>query len=275
MLWTRFHVELTLAGVVLLGALIYFSVTCVMYDRLAFPLDDSWIHLVIARGIAREGALVYNPGEPTNGSTAPLWTLLLSLGYVLKIDFLVWDYGLGLLFAWLSGVVIYRLGRRFLADDRRVMLIAAALSLIEWHIVWCSLAGMETTLFIFLSVYLLHGHLRGFGESFWGTLALGGLGALLVLTRPEGLGLVGLVALDGVLRQKTWRARALYVAGWAVPFLLVVGPNVLYNVGVTGQPLPATFYAKAAEFVDPAERTVFRVARNWLLLISWTVVLGP
>ncbi|MBN1937833.1 MAG: hypothetical protein JW934_24475 [Anaerolineae bacterium] len=281
-LWARFGVELILAGVVLLGALIYCGVTLVMYDHLAFPLDDSWIHLVIARGIAREGALVYNPGEPTNGSTAPLWSLLLSVGYLLKIDFLAWDYGLGLLFAWLSGVFIYRLGKKFLLNgglETRptipMALIAAVLSSIEWHVAWCGLAGMETTLFIFLSVYLLYSHLRGFDGSFLGMLALGGLGALLVLTRPEGLGLVGLVALDGVLRQKTWRARVLYVVGWAVPFLLVLGPNVLYNVGVTGQPLPATFYAKAAEFVDPTERTLLHVARNWLLLLFWTAALGP
>ena len=48
-LWARFGVELTLAGVVLLGALIYFGVTLAMYGRLAFPLDDSWIQALPAK----------------------------------------------------------------------------------------------------------------------------------------------------------------------------------------------------------------------------------
>ena len=61
-LWSRYKVEITLAAVVLVGALVYFLVTLVVYKKLAFPLDDSWIHLVIARNIAHYGEFSYNVG---------------------------------------------------------------------------------------------------------------------------------------------------------------------------------------------------------------------
>ena len=44
-----------------------------------FPLDDSWIHLVFARNLATGHGLSFNPGDLVIGSTAPLWTALLSV----------------------------------------------------------------------------------------------------------------------------------------------------------------------------------------------------
>src|ERR1700712_3246195 len=50
---------------------------------LGFPLDDSWIHLQFARNLAHGAGLSYNSGELVTGSTAPLWTALLSLLFLL------------------------------------------------------------------------------------------------------------------------------------------------------------------------------------------------
>ena len=46
--------------------------------ELGVPLDDAWIHYQFARNLSRGNGFGYNPGEPTAGSTAPLWTLLLA-----------------------------------------------------------------------------------------------------------------------------------------------------------------------------------------------------
>ena len=43
------------------------------------PLDDAWIHFQFARNLSQGHGFSYNPGQPTPGSTAPLWTLLLAL----------------------------------------------------------------------------------------------------------------------------------------------------------------------------------------------------
>ncbi len=44
-----------------------------------YPLDDAWIHQTYARNWAETGQLAYVVGLPSAGSTAPLWTLLLSI----------------------------------------------------------------------------------------------------------------------------------------------------------------------------------------------------
>src|SRR5258707_2895949 len=71
---------------------------------LGFPLDDSWIHLQFARNLARGLGLSYNPGHLVTGSTAPLWTALLSLLFLLPGSVLVWTKTLGIVL-YLAGEV--------------------------------------------------------------------------------------------------------------------------------------------------------------------------
>ena len=67
--------------------------------QVGFPLDDSWIHLQFARNVATGWGFSYNPGEPTPGSTAPLWTLLLAangaVGLPLPLSAKLWGVLLG------------------------------------------------------------------------------------------------------------------------------------------------------------------------------------
>src|SRR5512147_604960 len=60
-----------------------------------YPLDDAWIHQTYARNWAATGQLAYLVGVPSAGSTAPLWTLLLSVAYRLNIDPYLWTMMLG------------------------------------------------------------------------------------------------------------------------------------------------------------------------------------
>ena len=52
-----------------------------------FPLDDAWIHQTYARSLALTGRLEFTPGQASAGSTAPLWTLLLAVGYLLRLPY--------------------------------------------------------------------------------------------------------------------------------------------------------------------------------------------
>jgi hypothetical protein len=63
---------------------------------LGFPLDDAWIHQVYARNLATRGELAFFAGQPSAGSTSPLWTILLSPGYLLPVDFRAWTLFLGI-----------------------------------------------------------------------------------------------------------------------------------------------------------------------------------
>jgi hypothetical protein len=194
---------LWLVGAYLLG-LFYLAVAAWGFGYSGFPLDDAWIHQTYARNLARSGQLAFIPGVPSAGSTAPLWSLLLSLGYLLGIPFQIWTYGLGMTFLGLTGWTVARLGTHLFPEQPRVSLWAGLFCLFEWHLIWAAVSGMETILFVWLSLFLverytqskIHARQTGSPKSKMEDFGLGLLGGLLVLTRPEGLVLVGLIGLD-------------------------------------------------------------------------------
>src|SRR5512147_2316873 len=88
----------------------------VLYTSLAasrsfagYPLDDAWIHQTYARNWAETGQLAYVVGSPSAGSTAPLWTLLLSVAYRLRIDSYLWSVLLGIVCLAISAWLLSRL----------------------------------------------------------------------------------------------------------------------------------------------------------------------
>ena len=47
-----------------------------------YPLDDAWIHELVARNLVRHGVLGVNPHLYGSGATSTLWALLLAIGAV-------------------------------------------------------------------------------------------------------------------------------------------------------------------------------------------------
>ena len=244
------------------AGLFYLAVAAWGYGVSGFPLDDAWIHQTYARNLGQTGQWAFVPGQPSAGSTAPLWSLLLSLGYWLGLPYLAWTYGLGIFCLGLTGWTMSRLAARLLPTWPRVGLWSGLFCVFEWHLIWAAVSGMETILFIWLSTFLVERYLAWQpGAAASGTKTpklktqdffLGLLGSLLILTRPEGVGLVGLVGLD--LAYREWRrtgAISRVVRRWVwlasgVGLLLI--PYVIFHLWLTGLPLPNTFYAKQAEY---------------------------
>ncbi len=245
----------------LLVGLFYLAMSAWVFGFTGFPLDDAWIHQTYARNLALTGQLAFVPGLTSAGSTAPLWSALLSVGYLLRVPFHVWTYGLGILLLALTGWTMAGLGHRLFPARRWVGLWAGLFCVFEWHLAWAAVSGMETILFVWLSILLVERYLAG-EESAAGPLSLpanlglGVLGGLLILTRPEGLGLVGLIGLDMAYRQWHRKLNPLTFAGdlwrrWlglSVGVGLLLGPYVLFHLWLTGLPFPNTFYAKQAEY---------------------------
>jgi hypothetical protein len=245
-----------------------------------FPLDDAWIHQVYARNLGTRGEFAFFEGQPSAGSTSPLWTLLLSFGYWLNHDFRVWTYLLGITLFAASALITARLvtlpgyGSCVVRLAERSFIIPLFL-LFEWHLAWSAASGMEILLFIFLSLLLLERFYAR--ERGW---ILGVLTGFLTLTRPEGLVLAALVGM-GLLGQtsepqrheegqekKSDSRRTMGV--WAVQFGggigLVLTPYLLFNLATSSTLFPNTFYAKSAEYAELFARTPFIV--RWLELLG-------
>ncbi len=122
-----FRLLLLLAG--LTACLRYLlAETARLRGDLGFPLDDSWIHLQFARNLAHGFGLSYNPGDLVTGSTAPLWTALLAVLFVLPGSVVVWTKALGVVL-YLAGIdATWRLARE-LGLPRGLSALAAALTL--------------------------------------------------------------------------------------------------------------------------------------------------
>lgn len=236
------------------AGLFYLAVSGWGYGYVGFPLDDAWIHQTYARNLAESGQLAFVTGVPSAGSTAPLWSLLLGAGYWLNLPPLAWTYGLGILLLGLTGWTVNRLAQRLFPGRPAVGVWAGLFCVLEWHLVWAAVSGMETMLFVWLSVWLVERYLAAQPLSSRRALGLGLIGGLLILTRPEGVGVLGLVGLD--LARRGWRqtprpgwnwllARWLAIGAGAA---LLLGPYVLFHLRLTGLPFPSTFYAKQAEY---------------------------
>src|SRR5579862_554032 len=101
-----------IALIALLGVAIY-VIAAKRASDFGFPLDDAWIHQTYGRNLATLGRWTYAPPyAPSAGSTSPLYTVLLAIGYALHIPFFAWTYGLGALALIFLGIVGARIAER-------------------------------------------------------------------------------------------------------------------------------------------------------------------
>lgn len=258
-------------GVIALMSAGAYLIVSASRGAIGFPLDDAWIHQVYARNLGTRFEFAFFAGQPSPGSTSPLWTILLAVGYFLRIDFRVWAYllGVGLLAA--NAMVAARLltnqvsSFRFQVSESSVLRLSSFLLplflLLEWHLVWSAVSGMEILLFIFLSLILL--------ERFYTraqTWMLGVIAGLLTLTRPEGIVLAVLIFL-GLAKKRRLKELGFGLLGFGIS----VAPYLVFNLATSGTLLPNTFYAKAAEYAELFARAPFLV--RWLELL-WTPFIG-
>ncbi len=218
-----------------------------------FPLDDGWIHQTYARSLARNGRWEYIPGVVSAGSTSPLWTMLLALGYALRLPYLLWAFvlgGLSLLWLAWAGMALWRaLWPDYAGKDW----LAGLTLVLTWPLVWGAASGMETVLFAALGMQVaaLYGRaaLSGDGRVSWKqAAALGFLSGLLILTRPDGVVLVALVGVGLLLYPAPWRRRLQNGAAFGLLTAVPLLPYFAFNLAASGSIWPNTFYAKQAEY---------------------------
>lgn len=210
-----------------------------------FPLDDSWIHQTYARNFALDGVWAFHRQEPSSGSTAPAWTLILSLGYLLGIQPEVWSYALGtMLLVLTAGLASAWFLKR--GVDRSLWGVALAVLLIaEWHLVWAALSGMETIASAAVVVLVLS-LVEDERVSAWTVGTLIGLG---IWIRPDVVSLfLPVLWVIYFRRTEGIRSKVGEIVRAVAATLLVMIPYFLLNYSQSGSIWPSTYYAKQAEY---------------------------
>jgi hypothetical protein len=214
-----------------------------------FPLDDAWIHQTYARNLARSGRFEFVPGVSSAGSTAPLWTLLLVVGYLLRLPYLFWTFLLGgLSLLWLAWAAM-QLWRSLWPRQADKDWLAAIITALTWPLLWAAASGMETLLFAALGLQIIALYSKQSPISNLHSLLLPGLlSGLLVLTRPDGVVLLFLLVLGLAVASGSMFDRAKRIAVLAATAVLPLLPYFLFNTWSSGHLWPNTYYAKQTEY---------------------------
>ncbi len=245
-----------IAGLALAASALYTGAEAFLFDgRLGLPLDDSWIHLRFARNLAAGEGLSFNPGELVTGTTAPLWTALLSVLFLLPGSPVLWAKLVGVALFVLAAELVYRVARELRLTVGLATLAAALTVLTEW-LVWSALSGLEIPLFAVLSLGGILLHMRERRRGTGPPVSMAVL-ALACLARPEGQLLLLLAVADRLLLFERDAGGGLacrrppiapLLRGLA-PVALLLAPMLAFNLAVGGSPVPTTFGAK----VPPAQ----------------------
>ncbi len=244
----RTFVILAILSAFSLGGYLLFSH---MFLRIGFPLDDAWIHQTYARNLALRGEWAFLPGQPSGGSTGPLWGFLLSLGYAFGLGPYTWTFFLGWLILFASGTSGVWIFRHLCPERKGWSIWAGALLVLEWHLVWAAGSGMETLLFALFAMIVLGGLIiieEGNILSMWIWLGIGALMGSSVWLRPEGVTLLAPVGLYIFVLRLPWRKMIASLLLIGIGFLILFAPYLLFNYQLAGTWWPTTFFAKQAEY---------------------------
>jgi len=255
-----------------------------LFGRWGF--DDPYVTYRYADNLLTGKGLVYNAGERTLSTVAPLYALLLAALGNLWPDVPRLSNFIGLISLVASALVLMRWGKRGQESGGMI----AGLLLGVWPLM-LQTSGLERTLLMLLMLVGFHAVERSRLTAASGTLALAGI------LRPEGL-LAGAVAGVAILlRRRTlpWRAALLYlvpVAVWYCALWINFGSPLPVNLAAKqqqAQMLMGTdfvsgflqllrqygrhplYWLHGALALFGLAQVVVR-ARHWGLLLAWTAL---
>lgn len=223
--------------------------------RLGFPLDDAWIHQTYARNLGFTGAWEFIPRQPSAGSTAPGWTLILAMGYWLNLNAHFWTYFLGWLLLWGLAITAVWGFKLLVPHYPRLGIVAGFLVIFEWHLTWAAGSGMETLLMAMIALIVIVWmiHLKSQSDQRiksleWQWLGLGVLAGMSIWVRPDGILLLAVSILTLLIIKQDWVSKVRYGLILGAGFLVISVPYLLFNLSLAGEIWPNTFYAKQAEY---------------------------
>lgn len=268
----RFYVVVILGFLAAISLVSYLIASEWIY-RIGFPLDDAWIHQTYARNIAYFGDWAFLPGQPSAGSTAPGWSLLLAMGHWLKLGPYLWTYFVGWAFLWGLGIAA-SIGFELLLPQRPGLgIIAGAIVIFEWHMTWAAGSGMETILSALITLIVLIRIIQLARESSWDFYHLiwhwFGLGILIGLgiwIRPDGITVLGIVGFTLLFLENNTKEKVRLGLYLCIGLFVTIIPYLIFNLLLAGEIWPNTFYAKQAEYDILRNISIWRRLLNMVQL---------
>lgn len=202
---------------------------------IAFPLDDSWIHQVVARNFARYGTLGFIPGVWSSGSSSLLWTLVLAINwkFLPAINPVLYSDALNIVFLVAIGIAMLAMARKDGLPNSSCWIWALAPAF-NGNFVWLGLLGMEHVLFVMLSVVGIYLWFEsGLRSAVLCALCLGAL----TITRPEGVVLAFLAVLGAPLARRGRRDILILISAVTV----CVAASLAANLRTSQSWLPMTY----------------------------------
>jgi hypothetical protein len=246
-----------------------------------FVTDDAYISFVYARNFAEHGELSFNLGDPVEGYTSFLWTVLLGALMIPGIPPELSSRVLGTACAIVTLLLVARMTERALSHRTPWAAVPALLLASSSGFACWSSGGLETQLFTMLVAAALDAVTEAVDPAQRGR-ALRRAAVVLALasmTRPEGPLVAAVLGAAWIVHRVLVHVRAPGLRdelAAAALFLALWLPWFLWRWWYYGWPFPNTYYVKAAgDWADartPAPRLASQMIDNGLYYVwSWLV----
>jgi arabinofuranosyltransferase len=242
--------------------------------------DDAYVSFRYARNLVRGHGLVYNVDEPVEGYTNFLWTVLAAVPLARGAEDPLHFMHLVSAACWVgSYALLLVLGVDLALAGLWAAPFAALPLTVHWSYNMWFFSGMETPLVSLLTIAAVFAVALDPARHRWSLTAASLCGVGLMMTRPDGVVVVGGLALavgilDGrrIVRERAW-LRALL--GPALPLLVLFLPYQLWRLWFYGSLLPNTYYAKVAYL--PYYARGWSYLRNYAAIydVRWFLPLAP
>lgn len=231
-------------------AYLYIRTALKVNQVLSFPLDDPWIHLTFAKNLAEYFSFSYFKNEMvTAGSTSPLYTILLGIGFFITSNEMILSYVMGILFFVLAAVAFYKLSSIEFTKENLFAMLCTGIFIIDKWMNFISVSGMETTMFIFILILCAYFYRERKAVPF--AVMLG----LIMWTRPDGIVFIIAVIIDYIL-VRIYSKEEIYLTLFSnndikkivLIFAGIIGLYFIMNLILSGSVLPNTYNAKLAYY---------------------------
>lgn len=227
----------------------------------ARTIDDAYITYRYARNILAGEGFVYNPGERVQGTTTPLYTLLMVMLGALRggttANFPASALAVNALADAITALLLWQIGRRLKYPYAGIA--AGLLWAMAPFSVTFAIGGLETSLYVLLLTAAVYAHIsEKHTRAAW-------LAALSLLTRPDALLFSALLALDRIILilKSANRPKVKPLLTEASAFLIPTAAWFGFATFYFGSPIPHSVLAKTLAYRLPANAGLIRLMQHY------------